>query len=419
MNINDKLSTKARTMKSSIIRELLIYVNEPGMISLGGGAPDPETFPRHKLAEIAADAVKDEYKSTLQYGLTEGDTELKKQYIKLLEKYEGISGIDNHNLLITTGSQEALYLIGLVFGDEDSYCAAGAPTYLGAVSAFSLSGAKFFSLPMTDEGMDLDMLERELENLVKKNEIHKFKFTYVIPNYLNPTGQSESLKNRKRLVELAVKYDFMIIEDDPYNALRFEGEKLPAVYTMAPDRTLLLNTFSKVLSPGMRIGVIVGNKEAIRKLVIGKQALLLCSPSLTQRIAARFMEKYDLIDEIQDTIKLYADKRNTMLKALDEIFGDMEDVSWTHPEGGLFLWMKVPKHLDTLEMVETAKKEKVLYIPGHSFYFDNPERNTMRLCFSLPSHEDIYEGIRRLRKVVDIYLAKAKGEEKIELHQCV
>lgn len=419
MNINDKLSAKAKSMKSSIIRELLVYVNEPGMISFGGGAPDPETFPRHKLSEIAGSVISDEYKSTLQYGLTEGDTELKKHYIKLLEKYDGITGINNDNLLITTGSQEALYLTGLIFGDEDSYCAASAPTYLGAVSAFSLSGAKFFGLPMTDEGMDLDMLERELENLVKKNEIHKFKFAYIVPNYMNPTGQSESMENRKKLVELAEKYDFMIIEDDPYNALRFEGEKLPSVYTMAPDRTLLLNTFSKVLSPGLRIGVIVGNKEAIRKMVIGKQALLLCSPSITQRLAARFMEKYDLIHEIRDTVKLYKAKRDTMLRALEEMFGDMEDVEWTHPKGGLFLWLKFPKNLITSEMLETAKNEKVLYIPGDSFYFDNPERNTMRLCFSLPSHEDIYEGIRRLRKVVDLHLAKIKGAKKNDLHQCV
>ena len=412
MNIFDKLSAKAKNMKSSIIRELLVHINDPGMISLGGGAPDPETFPRDNLSEIASDIIRDEYKASLQYGLTEGDVELKKQYIRHLEKHEGIKGVDTDNFLITTGSQEALYLIGLVFGDEDSICAVSAPTYLGAVSAFRLSGAKFIGLPLKENGMDLGLLESHLENLKVNNQIHRFKFVYVIPNYMNPTGLSEPVENRKKLAELAEKYDFMIVEDDPYNAVRFEGEKLPSVYSMVPHRTLLLNTFSKVLSPGMRIGIILGDKVAIRRLVIAKQAIMLCSSSVSQRIAARFMEKYDLIDKIQDTIKLYAGKRDTMLKALEEIFGDMDDVEWTHPKGGLFLWMKLPKEVDTSEMLDLALKNKVLYIPGDSFYFDNPERNTIRLCFSLPSHENIYEGIRRLRKTVDIYLEeKASSSE--------
>ncbi|ABX32172.1 putative transcriptional regulator, GntR family [Petrotoga mobilis SJ95] len=404
MNYEKKFSKVAKTAKASIIRELLKVASEPETISFGGGVPDPETFPREELGEIAAKIVKEEYKITLQYGPTEGDNELKNAYINLLKKHEGIEGVSPENMLITVGSQQALQLIGLALLDEDSYCAVGKPVYLGAVSAFRQMFPKFMEIPLEDDGMNVDILEEKLEELVTKGEIDKFKFVYVVPTFQNPAGVTMSLEKRKKLINLAHKYDFLILEDDPYGSLRFEGEPIPSIYSLDPERTVLLNTFSKILCPGLRIGIIVASKDLLRKLTILKQGVDLCTPSLTQRLAARYLQAHDRIEQLKPTLELYKSKKDTMLKALEEEFGDMQGVSWTRPEGGLFIWLTFPEWVDTMEMFEEAKKNKVLYVPGEAFYVNEVEKNHMRLSFCLPSHEEIKEGIRRLRKVAENYV---------------
>ncbi|MDN5342330.1 PLP-dependent aminotransferase family protein [Oceanotoga sp. DSM 15011] len=410
MNFESKLSEVSKRIKSSIIRELLKVANNPGMISFGGGVPDPDTFPRNKLAEISKEILENEHRFVLQYGTTEGDVELKKGYINLLKKYDGIDWVKDENMVITVGSQQALYLVGMTLLDKNSYCGVSRPIYLGAASAFSQRAPKFINIPLTKDGLDLEYLERELEKLYEIGEIDKFKFVYAISNFHNPGGVTMNLEKRKKLVELAEKYDFLIVEDDPYGALRFEGNKVPSIYSLAPNRTILLNTFSKVLAPGLRLGVIIGDEFLIRKITMTKQAADLCSPSLTQRLAARYIQRYDLYDEIAPTIKLYGEKKDTMMKAIEENLGDIKDIDWTRPEGGLFTWITLPKGIDTMEMFEMAKMEKVLYIPGEAFYVDEPDRNTMRISFCLPSHEEIHEGMRRLRRVIDKY-AKEKGIE--------
>lgn len=404
MNLEKKFSQVARTAKASIIRELLKVASDPEMISFGGGVPDPETFPREELGEIAAKIVKEEYKITLQYGPTEGDNELKNAYINLLKKHEGIEGVFPENMLITVGSQQALQLVGLALLDEDSYCAVGKPVYLGAVSAFRQMFPKFLEIPLEDDGMNVDILEEKLNELVNNEEIDKFKFVYVVPTFQNPAGVTMSLEKRKRLINLAHKYDFLIVEDDPYGALRFEGESIPSIYSLEPERTILLNTFSKILCPGLRIGIIIASKDLLRKLTILKQGVDLCTPSLTQRLAARYLQAYDRIQQLKPTLELYKSKKDTMLNALEKEFGDMQGVSWTRPEGGLFIWLTFPEWVDTMEMFEEAKKNKVLYVPGEAFYVNEVEKNHMRLSFCLPSHEEIKEGIRRLRKVVENYV---------------
>jgi DNA-binding transcriptional MocR family regulator len=253
-------------------------------------------------------------------------------------------------------------------------------------------------------------LESELEKLKKEGNIEKFKFIYVVDNFHNPTGVSMSLEKRKKIVELSKKYDFLIIEDDPYGALRFEGEKIDTIYSMSPERTILLNTFSKVLSPGLRLGVVIGPKELVRRVTMVKQAADLATPSLTQRLAAKFINENDLMEEIKPTIKLYGEKKDSMMKAMEKHLGDIKGIDWTYPEGGLFTWVTLPKEFDTMEMFEIAKKEKVLYIPGEAFYVDEPDRNTMRISFCLPTHEEIDEGIRRLRNSINQY-ADQKGIE--------
>ena len=407
MNIESKLSTTSKNIKSSIIRELL-KISDPAMISFGGGVPDPETFPREELAVIASEVVSKEYKFTLQYGTTEGDDVLKKQYIRLLEEHENIKDLNNDNLLITVGSQQALYLAGLTFLDEESYCGVTRPVYLAAASAFAQRNPKFISVNLSEKGIDTDYLESELIKLRERNELHKFKFMYVVTNFHNPAGITMPLDNRKKLIELAEKYDFIILEDDPYGALRFEGTKVPSIFSMNSERVIMLNTFSKILSPGMRIGVTIGNTQAIRRMAMAKQAVDLCCSPVTQRLTARFLERYDLFEQIKPTIELYKHKKDVFMKAMQDNLGDIKGVSWTKAEGGLFTWLTLPQQIDTMEMFEMAKKEKVLYIPGEAFFVDNPLKNTMRLSFCLPTEEQLVEGMKRLRRTIDKYCA-AKG----------
>lgn len=199
-----------------------------------------------------------------------------------MEKYYGVDWLHEDNMVFTVGSQQALYLIGMTFLDEQSWMSASKPIYLGAASAFIQRGPNFINVPLTEDGMDLDYLEKNLEELKQKGEIENFKFAYVISNFHNPAGVSMSLDKRRKLIQLAEKYDFYIVEDDPYGALRFEGDPIPSIYSMAPERTVLLNTFSKVLSPGLRIGAVMGPKDVIRRITMVKQAADLCSSPLTQ-----------------------------------------------------------------------------------------------------------------------------------------
>ncbi len=409
MNYESLYSEIGKSLKSSLIRELLKYASVPGSISFGGGVPDPETFPRHDLAEIAKEVIENDYKYTLQYNTTEGDSELAFQISKLFSKVYGIDGLTHSNMLFTTGSQQALDLVARIFLDKDSVCIVEDPVYLGAASAFRTFFPKFITIPLEDDGMDVDYLEKVLENLAQSDQIHKVKFIYTVSNFHNPAGVTMSHKKRLKLVELINKYDLLIVEDDPYGMLRFEGENLPSLFKLAGiERALLLNTFSKVLTPGLRLGTIIGNPEVIRKLTIAKQAADLCSPSLNQRIAAKYLERYDLLEQIKVPIEVYRKKKNVMLEELEKEFSDIPGVKWTKPEGGLFVWLTLPEGFDTMEMFEIAKEKKIYYIPGQAFTTDDTPSASMRLSFCLPPEEKIREGIKRLKEVVIEY-AKKKG----------
>ncbi len=411
--INAKLSWIAKNTKASIIRELLKSTSIPGMISFGGGVPDPDTFPRHEMAEIAKDVIENEYKVSLQYGTTEGDEVLKQEYIKLLEKHDGLVGLKSENIVITTGSQQSLDLIGRTFLDRDSICAICSPVYLGAASAFKVRDPQFITVPMQADGPDMDLLEEKIDAL-SADELKRLKFIYIVSNFDNPTGISLSLEKRIQLLDYAYSKDLIIIEDDPYGALRFEGEKVPTLFKLAQNKekyqvnpVLLLNTFSKILSPGLRMGITVGDPLMIRRIVMGKQAADLCSSSLTQRLTARYLEQHDPIIGMKPTLELYAAKRNTMMKSFDEVLSQVEGVSWTYPHGGLFTWVSLPKRYDTAEMLEIAKKNKIIYIPGAAFSVNEETeeevKNSMRISFCLPSHEQIMEGTKRLVKSIREY----------------
>ncbi|MCD6546262.1 MAG: PLP-dependent aminotransferase family protein [Thermotogae bacterium] len=406
--IEKKLSKMAKRVKSSIIRELLKYSTQPDMISFGGGVPDPETFPRHELAKISSEIIEKEYKVALQYSTTEGDPILREEYLKLLKRRYGIDGLSLDNILLTSGSQQALDLIGRIFLDEDSICAVSSPVYLGAASAFSIRTQRFINVPLEDDGMDVDFLEKQLKDLDKKGLMNKFKFTYVVSNFHNPAGVTISLEKRKKLLELAWKYDFYIVEDDPYGSLRYEGEHIPNIFKLGDiEHVILLNTFSKILCPGLRIGAVIGDKSIVRKLVMAKQSADLCSPALTQRLVGRYLQRYDIFERLSKTLELYRSKLTTMMNAFEEYLSEIKGTKWTKPQGGLFSWVKLPENVDTMDMLELAKEKKILYIPGEVFHIDGKGKNYMRVSFCLPTQEQIVEGTKRLVQVIREYQAKS------------
>lgn len=408
-NTSYKFSDLAKNLRSSLIRELLKYANVPGSVSFGGGVPDPETFPRNELAILAKEVIEKEYRFSLQYGVTEGDSQLRSELLKMVRNFYNVSWINEENILITVGSQEALELVGKVFLDTNSYFIVGDPIYLGAASAFRMRNAKPIVITLQDDGFDVDMLETRLRHLNEKGEVNQLKFLYAVSNFQNPSGITISLEKRKRVLELADRYNFLIVEDDPYGALRYEGQPVKSMFSMGGfERVMLLNTFSKILCPGLRIGVVIADKEIIRKLVMAKQGTDLCSSSLDQRLVARYLQRYDIFEHIKPTIELYRKKRDAMLDALSEHFSDIKGVKWTKPQGGLFIWLTLPEGYDTMEMFEMAKQEKVFYIPGEAFRLIDKPSSSMRLSFCLPSVEEIHEGIQRLRGVVERY-AKEKG----------
>ncbi len=409
MDLDSKLSEVGRNLRSSLIRELLKFASVPGSISFGGGVPDPDTFPRRELAQIAQEVTEKEYKYTLQYNSTEGDDELATQIIKLLDRMYGIKDVKRDNIIFTTGSQQALDLVARILLDKDSICFVEFPVYLGAASAFRMTMTQFESIPLEDDGIDVDYFEKKLEELDNAGKRKNFRLLYTVPNFHNPAGVTMSLEKRKRLIEICDKYDIIILEDDPYGMLRFEGESLPSLYSLAgPERVILLNTFSKILTPGMRIGVIIGRADIVRKVNMAKQGADLCSPGLNQRIVARYLERYDVFEHLKPAIELYRGKKNTMIKALEENFSDIKGAHWVNPEGGLFIWLTLPDGFDTMEMFELAKAKQIYYIPGEAFTIDDGKSSSMRLSFCLPSEEKIIEGIKKLKEITVEY-GKTKG----------
>lgn len=405
--VNEKIyspelfSVMSKRMKSSIIRELLKDAGNEDLISFGGGTPDPETFDREILAEIASKVIRDEYKIVLQYGPTEGDSILKDEYIKVLEDRNDIKGLNRQNLLVTSGSQQALDLMGRIFLDTESYAMVGHPIYLGAASAFRAYGPKFISIPLEDDGMNIDLVAEELKKLDEKGEISKLKFIYTVSNFQNPSGVTMSLEKRKALIELARKYNVLIIEDDPYGELRYDGERIESIYRLANgEGVILLNTLSKIMSPGLRIGLIVADEKIIAKAALAKQGVDLCTSGLTQRISARYLQSGRIFDAVAENVKIYRKKKNRMLESLEKYI-DMDGAWWTKPEGGLFIWLHLPEKYDTMELFKKAREIGIAYIPGSAFYVDDRKSSEMRLSFCLPTEDEIEEGIKRIGRLIN------------------
>jgi 2-aminoadipate transaminase len=395
------LAARTAGMKSSAIRELLKLTQVPDVISLAGGMPDPESFPLREIEEACRHILRQDGGKALQYGATEGHRPLKEYLAFSMHKYDVPAVPDN--VLLTSGSQQALDLIGKVFINPGDFVLTSRPTYLGAIQAWNAYQARYHTVNLDDDGMVVDEIEHAYEKAVADSG-RPPKFIYVLPNFHNPGGTTLSLERRQRLAEIAEKLDLPVVEDDPYGQLRYEGEDIMPIATLIPERTIYLSTYSKTLSPGLRLGWIVCPEVLMERFVQAKQGADLHTGTFVQYIANDICQRGLLKPHVRRLRQVYKERRDTMLDALAELWP--EGCSWTHPQGGLFLWARVPESIDTTELLEKALEEKVAYVPGINFYPNQDGGyNAMRLNFSYCPPPLIVEGIRRL----GLALKKALG----------
>ncbi|MGE0453669.1 MAG: PLP-dependent aminotransferase family protein [Vicinamibacteria bacterium] len=402
----ERYAQRCAGVKGSLIRELLKLTEQPDVISFGGGLPAPEVFP---IAEIqaAADRVLQEHGAhALQYGPTEGYRPLRELLVRHLGRY-GIR-VGAENLLVTSGSQQALDLIGKLFVNPGDHLLVENPTYLGALQAFRAYQAEFLTVPLDDAGMDVSRLEEALRRGPK--------FVYVLPNFQNPAGVTLGLERRRRLVELAGRYGVPILEDDPYGQLRYEGVNVPPIVQIDAEvhgcghrerslrgGVIYLGTLSKVLAPGLRLGFVVAPEEVIQRLVLLKQGADLHTATFNQMVAYEAARGGFLDRHVRRIRSVYGARRDAMLGALAAHMP--EGVSWTRPQGGLFLWVTLPSGLDAAKVLESALREKVAFVPGSAFHACGGGENTLRMNFSYCSPERAAEGVERLGKVIRAAIA--------------
>ncbi len=394
-SIDRFLSHSGKNVRRSAIREILKLLQRPDMISFAGGLPAPETFPVEELRKIAYEVLEQSGPECLQYGTTEGDMYLRNVLVEKSRKSGFDIGIEN--LIITTGSQQTIDLIAKIFIDPGDYIMCGLPSYLGAINTFLVYGANLKGISLDSDGMNPSELEETLARL--KGYGRRIKFIYIIPDFQNPSGITMSESRRHRIIEIAEKYDLLLIEDSPYRDVRFEGETQRTMFELDnTGRVISLFTFSKILAPGFRVGWVVGNPVLLDRIVMAKQTSDLCTSPFVQRIIARYIEKGLLEKNLRKTIELYHARRDIMLEALRKNMP--ESVKWTEPQGGLFLFLSLPEKFNTEMILRKSIEKNVAFVSGSTFFCNNSGRNTMRLNFSFSNKYEIEEGIRRLADVI-------------------
>jgi 2-aminoadipate transaminase len=381
----------ALNMKRSEIRELLKVTRQPNIISFAGGYPDPETFPVKELEDISCQLLREKGAIALQYGPTEGEGLLREEIAKWMSREK--PSIRPENILITAGSQQGLDIVSKIFLDPNDIVIVELPSYIGGLQAFNAYRAKVIGVPHDDRGMKMGFLEKILSKLGKRNK--KPKFIYVVPDFQNPSGVTMSLERRKKLIEVAYRYEIPILEDSPYRDLRYLGKSVPAIYSLdTEDQVIVLGTFSKLLCPGLRMAWIMAPTEWMDRMVVAKQSMDLCSPTYTQLLVAEYLRRDLLPKQIEKICHLYGRKLKVMLKALEKHMP--KGVKWSQPNGGLFLWIELPKKISATDLFPKAIKNKVAYVVGSAFHCNGKGHNTMRINFSYPSEEQIDEGVQRL-----------------------
>lgn len=387
---------RLKKVKKSEIREILKLTEKPDMISFAGGLPAPQLFPVEEMKEVTVRVMEEGGCQALQYSTTEGYLPLRQQIAHRMNKRYG-TNIQPDEVLMTNGSQQGLDLTGRIFLDEGDVVLCESPTYLGALQAFTVYNPVFKEVPTDDEGMIIE----ELEKIIQAHD--RIKFIYAIPDFQNPTGRSWSTKRRKEFMELVDKYNIPVIEDNPYGELRFEGENLPSLKSMdQKGLVIFLGTFSKTFCPGLRIGWVIAKPEVLEKYIMTKQGTDLHTSTLSQQQIAYYIEHYDFDKHITKIKESYKKKRDLMIKAIEAHFP--KEVTYIKPEGGLFLWMTVPEHMDTKELLLQCIKRNVAFVPGAAFFPNSQVKNTLRINFSNASEDEIERGIVALAQVIKAWL---------------
>ncbi|APW36605.1 2-aminoadipate aminotransferase [Rhodoferax koreense] len=379
-----KLAGRAEKMNPSVIREILKVTEKPGIISFAGGLPSPKTFPIEPFRTACDKVLREDGQAALQYAASEGYAPLRQAVADLLP-WE----VDPAQVLITTGSQQALDLIGKVLIDKDSKILVETPTYLGAIQAFAPMEPNVVGVACDDEGVDIDDLVRKAEGA---------RFLYVLPNFQNPTGRTMSEARRAALSQRAAELNLPLVEDNPYGDLWFDTPPAPSLTSRNPEGCLYMGSFSKVLAPGLRLGYIVAPKAIMPKLLQAKQAADLHTPGFNQRIVAEVMKGHFLDRHVPTIRSLYKTQRDAMLAALKREMP--EGTAWNSPDGGMFIWARLPEGLEAISLLPKAVEKNVAFVPGAAFYADNADQRTLRLSFVTASVEQINTGIKALAEAI-------------------
>jgi 2-aminoadipate transaminase len=377
------------------MRDLMALTSRPEVISLAGGMPDTSSFPPETYASLMASVAEQSCARALQYGPTEGFASAAHCIAEVMAA-EGMT-VDEGELLVTTGGQQVIDLVCKTLIDPGDVIVAEAPTYPGAVPTFCSYEADVVQIPLDEDGMRVDELEETLDAL--ELEGRRPKFIYTIPNFQNPGGVTMSLARRRRLVRIAHERELLVLEDNPYGLLRYEGEPLPPLYALdGGEFVIYLGTFSKILSPGIRLGWAAAPRPVLQKMNLGKQAADLCSSSMTQLFVSAYFEQGDWRAYVNSLIDIYRRRRDAMLEALKSHFP--HEAAWTTPQGGLFIWATLPDYIDTTDLLARALSENVAFVPGRAAYLDGRGGSSMRLNFSGSDETQIREGVRRIGAVV-------------------
>lgn len=385
-------SRRMSTIKASAIREILKATSDPNMISFAGGNPSAKAFPTEAIEKISGDILKNEPISVLQYGITEGYPKLIEQATKFFNTHETVV-TDNDKMIITSGSQQIMEFAGKCLCNEGDVVVSENPSFLGALNAFKSQGAIIRGVGYKDGQLDIEQLELALSMEPRP------RFIYLIPNFQNPTGYTMSLETRKKVLLLAKKYQVLILEDNPYGDLRFEGERIPSIKSLDKEGLVIYAaSLSKIISPGMRVACCIAPTPIIEKFVVAKQASDVHSNMWAQRVMATFIEQYDMEEHLNFLQKIYRDKCYLMLSEMKKHFHP--SLTYTIPTGGMFIWVTLPKHIDMKEFVQAALKQNVAVVPGNAFLVDDSQEcHCFRMNFSTPTDAQIIEGVSILGKL--------------------
>jgi len=387
---SDLYSDNIKQIKASAIREICKLIARPEIISLAGGWPDPHTFPVTEANKIINDLLDHNWKYVLQYSTSEGLPEFRFYLSQWVKTHEQID-VSPDNILLTAGSTQGMDLAGKTLLNPDDVVCVGLPTYF--VGAFTIYGAREEGIPVDCDGMQIDILAEKLQSLKKQNRL--VKLVYIQPNFQNPTGATLTIERRKRLLQLADEFNFLIVEDNPYGDLLYEGERLPSLKSLDQNqRVIYLRSFSKVFSPGIRLAWVAAEKQIIRKMVIAKQFIDACSNNLSQYIMFEYFKRGFLESQIKKNITYYKSKRDFMLTTLDKYVPG--EIHWNRPRGGFVSFVTLPHHMDAEEILYKAVEQNVAFVAGRPFFIDNSGQNTMRLSFAQSTEPEIDTAIKIL-----------------------